>query len=98
MYKDLCSAIDDVSLHFPVYQIDRSVQNTTHLRPGQTMVEIIFHLIIFRETQQIAVLHVHKILRLKNSIRKDEYYSACTAVKCIRTKLINKLIASFAIK
>lgn len=36
-----------------------------YLRPGQPVVEIVFHLVVFWQTQQVAVLHVHKILRLK---------------------------------
>lgn len=36
-----------------------------YLWPGQPVVEIVFHLVVFWQTQQVAVLHVHKILRLK---------------------------------
>ena len=28
------------------------------------MVEVIFHLVIFWKTQQVAMLHIHKIFRL----------------------------------
>lgn len=34
------------------------------LGPGQCMVEIILHLIVLWQTEQIAILHVEQILRL----------------------------------
>lgn len=37
----------------------------THLRPGQAVIEVVFHLVVFRETQQVTVLHIHKVLRLE---------------------------------
>ena len=36
-----------------------------YLRPWQTMIHVIFHLIVLRQAQQIAVLHVHQIIGLK---------------------------------
>ena len=37
----------------------------TDLGPGQTVVEVVLHLVVFRETQQVTVLHVHQVLRLQ---------------------------------
>ena len=36
-----------------------------YLWPWQTMIHVIFHLIVLRQAQQIAVLHVHQIVGLK---------------------------------
>lgn len=37
------------------------------------MIEIVFHLVVFWETQQVAVLHVHKVLRLKGTKMHDAH-------------------------
>lgn len=42
----------------------------THLRPRQPVVEVVFHLIVFRKAQQVTMLHVHEVLRLKGGIQK----------------------------
>lgn len=34
------------------------------------MVEVVFHLIVFRKAQQVTMLHVHEVLRLKGGIQK----------------------------
>lgn len=44
----------------------------TDLRPGQSVIEIVFHLVVFWETEQVTVLHVHEVLRLQ---RKKETVS-----------------------
>lgn len=36
-----------------------------HLGPGEAMVKIVFHLIVLRQAEEIAVLHVHQVLRLQ---------------------------------
>jgi hypothetical protein len=35
------------------------------LRPGKTMIEKVFHLIIFWQAKKITMLHVHQVFRLK---------------------------------
>ena len=37
----------------------------TELRPRKTVIEVVFHLIILRQAQQVAVLHIHQIIRLQ---------------------------------
>lgn len=39
------------------------LSHIAQLRPGQSMVEIVLHLVVLWEAQQIAVLHVHQITR-----------------------------------
>ena len=36
-----------------------------HLGPGKAMVEIIFHLVVLGQAQEVAVLHVHQVLWLQ---------------------------------
>lgn len=69
----------DVDLHFGQ---DVSHNSSTivlcyvrELRPGQSVVKIVLHLVVLRQAQQIAVLHVEEILGLKD---KDEEGDART--------------------
>lgn len=48
----------------------RYADDATHLRPGQPVVKVVFHLIVFGKAQQVTMLHVHEVLRLKGSIHK----------------------------
>lgn len=36
------------------------------------MVEVIFHLVVFWKAQQVTVLHVHQVLRLKDTKFRSE--------------------------
>lgn len=36
-----------------------------HLGPGKAVVEVIFHLVVLRQAQEVAVLHVHQVLWLR---------------------------------
>lgn len=36
--------------------------NVAQLRPRKTMIEIIFHLVVLRQAQQVTMLHVHEIV------------------------------------
>lgn len=47
---------------------ERKVGN---LGPGQSMVKVVFHLVVFWQTQEVTVLHIHKILGLKSNMRDN---------------------------
>lgn len=36
-----------------------------HLGPGEAMVEIVFHLVVLRQAQEVTMLHVHQVLWLR---------------------------------
>lgn len=36
----------------------------TYLRPGQSVIKVVFHLVVFGQAQQVTVLHVHQIVCL----------------------------------
>lgn len=42
----------------------RELGGHIYLRPGETVVKIIFHLVILGQAEQVAVLHVHQVLGL----------------------------------
>lgn len=40
------------------------LSDVRQLGPREGVVEVVFHLVILRQTQQVAVLHVQQVLRL----------------------------------
>lgn len=38
--------------------------HSSYLRPREAMVEVILHLVVFGQAEQVAVLHVHQVLGL----------------------------------
>lgn len=47
-----------------------------HLGPRKAMIEIVLHLIVLRQTEEVAVLHVHQVLGLHdNGIQLVQVYS-----------------------
>lgn len=48
----------------------------SHLWPGESMIEVVFHLIILWQAKQVAVLHVHEVLRLEVGKEKRSWDSS----------------------
>ena len=42
------------------------------LRPGEGVVEVVLHLVVLRQTQQVAVLHVQQVFRLDTEGEREE--------------------------
>lgn len=40
------------------------LSNIGELRPGQRMIEVVLHLVVFRQAEEITVLHVQQVFRL----------------------------------
>lgn len=39
--------------------------HVAQLRPGKAVIEEVFHLVVFWQAEEVAVLHVHQVIRLK---------------------------------
>lgn len=67
--------------------------HVTELRPRQAVIEIIFHLIVLRQAQQVAVLHVHKIARACTAnIHFEEFVWLLNKLKCELLKCYSLLV------
>lgn len=43
--------------------------DVAELGPRQAVVKVVFHLVVFGQAQQVAVLHVHQVVRLVQPFR-----------------------------